>query len=181
VGGGRVCRVYQKALLEFGAKDKERDWMGIAVSRLNAEVVKNVFLKNSHPTIISDPAKKITSNKSVLLGAGWKPGWSTDYCSVMMAKTLGGNTVINLTNIDYVFNKDPIKFPDAKLIKEINWKDFRRITGDKWRPGLSLPFDPRAAKFAEKLKLKVVIINGKHLERLEDFLNEKPIIGTIIC
>ena len=44
--------------------------------------------------------------------------------------------------------------------------------------GFSMPFDPRASKLAARLKLKVVMINGKNLERLEDFLNNKPFIGT---
>ena len=43
-----------------------------------------------------------------------------------------------------------------------------------------MPFDPRASKLAAKLKLKVVMINGKNLERLEDFLNGKSFIGTVI-
>jgi uridylate kinase len=47
-------------------------------------------------------------------------------------------------------------------------------------PGLSMPFDPRASKMAAKLKLKVIVLNGKNLERLEDFLNNKPFIGTTI-
>ena len=37
-----------------------------------------------------------------------------------------------------------------------------------------------AEKLAKKLKLKVVMINGKNLERLENFLDNKPFIGTII-
>ena len=48
-------------------------------------------------------------------------------------------------------------------LKEIDWKSFQRIVGDKWSPGLSTPFDPRASKLAASLKLKVVIINGKNI------------------
>ena len=180
IGGGKICRNYQKVLLEFGADDSDRDWIGINVSRLNAEVVKQVFVKDSYPKVVTDPSKKINTRKDILVAAGWKPGWSTDYCSVIIAKDSGLKTIINLTNIDYVYDKDPRKFPDAKQIKEINWKDFRKIVGDKWTPGLSAPFDPRASKMAEILKIKVVIINGKNLDRLEDFLNNKPFIGTII-
>ena len=180
VGGGKICRNYQKALLEFGADDADRDWLGINVSRLNAEIVKQVFVKDSYSKVITDPTKKINTRKDILIAAGWKPGWSTDYCSVIMAKNSGLKTIINLTNIDYVYDKDPHKFPNAKQIREISWKDFRKIIGDKWVPGLSMPFDPRASKIAEILKIKVVIINGKNLERLEDFLNNKPFIGTII-
>lgn len=180
VGGGKVCRNYQKALSEFGAKNTDKDWIGIKVSRLNAEVVRQLFGKLAYPEIIENPTKKITNKKDIAVAGGWKPGWSTDYCSVMMAKNSGVKTIINLTNIDFVYDKDPKQFSDAKAIKEINWKEFRKIVGDKWTPGLSMPFDPRASKIAEKLKIKVAMINGKNLERLEDFLNDKPFVGTII-
>ncbi len=180
VGGGKICRNYQKALSEFGAKDADKDWIGIYVSRLNAEVVRQAFFSNAFPKIITDPNKKVKTTKDIIVGAGWKPGWSTDYCSVMLAKNFGVKTIINLTNVDYVYDKDPKQFLNTKAIKEISWKDFKKIVGDKWTPGLSMPFDPRASKIAEKLKIKVAMINGKNLDRFEDFLNNKPFIGTII-
>ena len=180
VGGGKVCRIYQSALLDFGADAENRDWMGIKISRLNAEIVKQVFMENSFSEIIKDPNKKIQTEKNVVLGAGFKPCNSTDYVATLFAKENNIDTIINLTNIDFVYDKDPSKFPNAKAIEKINWKDFREIIGNKWTPGLSSPFDPIASKLAEELKLKVVIINGKHLKRLEDFLNNKKFIGTII-
>ncbi|MCX6722396.1 MAG: UMP kinase [Candidatus Staskawiczbacteria bacterium] len=180
VGGGKIARNYQKALLEFGAKSSDRDWVGINITKLNAEVLKQVFFGNCYPKIITDPNKKVKTTKDIIIGAGWKPGWSTDYDAVLIAKNHGAKTIINLTNIDYVYDKNPNESPDAKPLKEIDWKSFERIVGDKWTPGLSMPFDPRASKLAARLKLKVVIINGKHLERFEDFLNSKPFIGTTI-
>ncbi len=184
VGGGKIARNYQKALLEFGAKNNDRDWIGINVTKLNAEIVKQMFFKSAYPKIIADYNKKISAawrtNKDVIIGAGWKPGWSTDYDAVLLAKNNGIKTIINLTNIDYVYDKNPAEFPGAKPLKEVDWKNFNRIVGYKWSPGLSAPFDPRASKLAAKLKLKVIMINGKNLERLEDFLNNRPFIGTII-
>jgi uridylate kinase len=180
VGGGKICRVYQKALLEFGAKSADRDWIGINISRLNAEVVKQLFSEYSFPKIITDPNKKVKTTKDIIIGAGWKPGWSTDYDAVLIAKNHNVKTIINLTNVDYVYDKNPSDFPDAKPLKNVDWKSFERIVGDKWTPGLSMPFDPRASKMAAKLKLKVIMLNGKNLERLEDFLNNKSFIGTTI-
>ena len=180
VGGGKICRNYQKALLEFGAKNIDRDWIGINVSRLNAEVIRQLFSGYAYDKIITDPNVKIKTNKDIMVGAGWKPGWSTDYVSVLTAKNYDVNTIINLTNVDYVYDKNPGQFPDAKPLKELDWNSFKNIVGDKWTPGLSMPFDPKASKVAAKLKLKVAIINGKNLERLEDFLNNKPFTGTII-
>jgi len=180
VGGGKIARIYQKALLEFGAKPNDRDWMGINVTKLNAEVVKQIFGKNCYLETVTDPNKKVKTTKDIVVGAGWKPGWSTDYDAVLIAKNHNIKTIINLTNIDYVYDKNPSQFPDAKPLKGIDWKNFERIVGDKWSPGLSMPFDPRASKMAARLKIKVAMINGKHIERLEDFLNNKPFIGTLI-
>src|SRR3989344_1907492 len=180
VGGGKICRNYQKALLEFGADNKERDLIGIDVSRLNARVVKQAFGDLAFSEVITNPTKKITTRKDVVIAAGWKPGWSTDYCSVILAKNLGIKTIINITNIDYVYDKDPNKFKNAKAITEITWKDFRKLVGNKWVPGLSMPFDPRASKMAEILKIKVIMVNGKYLDRFESYLHGKPFIGTTI-
>ena len=57
VGGGKVARNYQKALLEFGAKSNDRDWIGINVTRLNAEIIKQMFAGECYDKIITDPNK----------------------------------------------------------------------------------------------------------------------------
>ena len=180
VGGGKIARNYQKALLEFGADSNERDLIGIDASRLNAKIVKQMFGELAFAEIITNPSKKINTRKDVIVGGGWKPGWSTDYCSVALAKNMGIKTIINLSNIDYVYDKDPKKYSSAKSFKEIDWKNFRKIVGNKWSPGLSMPFDPRASREAEVLKIKVVMINGAKLDRLENLLNNKSFIGTTI-
>jgi len=180
VGGGKTARNYQKVLSDFGVKNIEKDWIGIFASRLNAELVKNIFDKNSHKEIITDPTKKFTTQKNIIIGAGWKPGNSTDYVSVITAKTYNIKTIINLTNVDYVYDKNPKDFSNAKHFENISWKDFQKIVGTKWSPGLSMPFDPRASLIANKQKMKVVIINGSKLKELEKFLNNKKFIGTII-
>lgn len=180
VGGGKICRLYQNAMQEFGADNDERDVMGIDVSRLNARVIKQVFGEMAFSGIITNPTKKVNTKKDVIVGAGWKPGWSTDYCAITLAKNMGIKIIINLTDIDYVYDKDPDKYKGAKPFKGIDWKSFRKVVGNKWSPGLSVPFDPRASRDAEILKIKVLMINGKHLERMENFFNNKPFIGTLI-
>ena len=180
VGGGKIARNYQNALLEFGAKNNDRDWIGINVTRLNAQVLKQVFAEDCHKEIIVDPNKKIKTLKNIIVGGGYKPGWSTDYVSVLLAKNYGVKTIINLSNIDFVCDKNPCDFPEATPLKDMDWSSFRRIVGDVWSPGLSMPFDPRASKLAASLKLKVAIMNGKKLDRFENYLDGKPFIGTTI-
>ncbi len=126
------------------------DWIGIKASILNAELVKQLFGKMADDKIITDPNVKLNWRKSIYIGAGWKPGRSTDFDAVKIAVLNKVDTVINLSNIDYVYTKDPNKYKSAEKIKEIKWKDFRNIVGNKWDPGLNAPFDPIAAKLAQK-------------------------------
>ncbi len=180
VGGGRTARKYQRAMRELGANSRQLDWLGIETTRLNAKLLKSLFSGFCHPRIISDPTKKIKVEKEILVAAGWKPGWSTDYDAVLLAKNFKVKKIINLTNVDYVYGRDPKKFPGAKFFTKLNWQDFRKITERQWSPGLSLPFDPVASKLAQSFKLQVIIINGRKLKRLENFLNKKPFLGTIV-
>ena len=59
VGGGKVCRNYQKALLEFGADVRDRDMIGIDISRLNARVLLQVFESVAYSEVITNPTKKL--------------------------------------------------------------------------------------------------------------------------
>ena len=120
------------------------------------------------------------TDKPIMLGAGWKPGNSSDLAAVHIAKNIKAKRLINLSNIDYVYNKDPKKYKDAKSIKEISWIDFRNLLPKDWGPGSNVPFDPIAAKEAEELHLEVVILNGKNIVNLEKCLNSEEFIGTKI-
>jgi uridylate kinase len=159
---------------------KELDWMGIYTTQVNANFVRLIFGKLSHTRIASDPAKHLPFKEKILVGAGHEPGHSTDNDAVILAKTYGANTVINLSNIDFLYDKDPREFKNAKKITSISWDGLLKITGSKWSPGANTPFDPVAAKFAKKNNLKVIIANGKNLRNLENILNGKKFEGTEI-
>lgn len=180
-GGGMTARNYQRVAREISTLTSEDvDWLGIHATRLNAHLLRAIFYKDAHPVIIKDPTRKIAAKNPILIAAGWKPGWSTDYDAVLLAKNIGAKKVVNLSNIDYVYTKDPRKFPDAEPIPKISWKDFRAMLPDKWDPGLHVPFDPVASKKAEALELEVVIMNGKKLKELEHYLAGNSYVGTTI-
>ena len=180
-GGGRTARKYQDALKEITNPSLEHlDWLGIYCTRLNAEFLELFFSGFAQENIIIDPTLPVSFDKSLIIGAGWKPGWSTDYDAVLLAKSIGSTRVINLSNIDYAYDKDPNKYPDAKKIEEISWTEYRKLIPAEWNPGLSTPFDPIASKIAEEEKLEVSILNGKNIANLEKCLNGEEFIGTKI-
>ncbi|MBT4540499.1 UMP kinase [Candidatus Woesearchaeota archaeon] len=180
-GGGKTCRIYQDAARELGCKDNDDlDWIGIRSTNLNAELVRSVFGEDAYEKVIDNPRDPIKSNKKIIIGSGHEPGHSTDMDAVLLAENIKADVVINLTNIDYVYDKDPKKHKGAKPLKEVTWKDYLEIIGEEWIPGRNTPFDPVASKQAMKLGKKVVIINGNDLKNIKNFLDGKEFIGTII-
>lgn len=181
-GGGKTARVYQKAADEVGALTKEDlDWLGIHSTRLNAHLIRTIFRREAHKRIITNPRNhKEPFGEKIMVAAGWRPGWSTDYIAVSLARKYGIQNIINMSNIDYVFDKDPKLHQNAQRIEQISWPEFRKIVGNKWDPGLNLPFDPVASRLAERLKLKVMILNGHNLRNLSRLLNDEPFKGTTI-
>lgn len=179
-GGGAPARMYQhaaKKITKTSASDL--DWIGIAATRLNAEVLRVGFGALAHSSVVTDPSKPLRSTKRVVVAAGWKPGFSSDFVAVTLAKKLRGQTVINLTNVDYVYDKDP-KHADAQFYRQLTWAQFRLLVGNTWKPGANVPFDPIASRLAQQVKLLVVIANGKKLKNLDALLSKKSFVGTII-
>ncbi len=164
-GGGKICRKYQEVAKKISnPTDLELDMIGIRALNLNAELVRILFREN----------------ENVKIYGAEKPGSSTDLGAVLIAKENGATTVINLSNIDYAYDKDPKKFPDAQKIENISWSEYRKLIPAEWNPGLNSPFDPIASKVAEEIGLKVVIMNGKNISNLENYLNGEKFLGTII-
>ncbi len=180
-GGGKLARSYGSTAKKINnPSNTDLDWIGIAATRLNAELLRVSFGDIAYEIIIMDPNIIPITSKSVLIGGGWKPGNSSDLAAVHAAESIGAKKLINLSNIDYVYDKDPKKFLDAIKIEQSSWSDFLTILPEEWGPGLNVPFDPIAAKKAEELGLEVVIMNGKNIENLKKYLDGKEFIGTVI-
>ncbi len=180
-GGGATARRYQEAAHAVTPlTPQDLDWLGIHATRMNAQLLRNIFAGYAHPHIVRNPAKDIEADEPILVAGGWHPGFSTDYDAVEIAKNLGAHRLVNLSNIDYVYSVDPKKNPKAKPLEKISWAEFRKLIPEKWDPGLSSPFDPAAAKEAERLSLEVAIMNGANLDHFAHYLDGEPFIGTVI-
>jgi len=182
-GGGRIARHYRDAGKEVigDLSDEDLDWLGIHATRLNAHLLRTIFQDIANPRIVINYEKKISDWKEpVAIGAGWKPGWSTDYCAVILAREYHSNIIINLSNIDGVYDSDPNKFKNAKLIKKITWEGMEKLVGDKWSPGLNTPFDPVSTQLAKRLGLTAIVASGKDFVNLENIIDGEPFEGTVI-
>ena len=183
VGGGKVSRQYRDAGSEAIGRKITRDdldWLGIHATKLNAHLVRTIFRDIAHPFVLKHYEIIRKVEEPVVVASGWKPGWSTDYCAVMICEDYGIKEMINLSNIDQVYDKDPKENKDAKPLDKISWEDFRKIVGDEWIPGMNSPFDPVAARKAHELGIKVVVMNGDNFENLGKYFKNEPFVGTTI-
>lgn len=181
-GGGSTCRHYQEAARKVIGEivDEDVDWLGIHATRLNAHLIRTIFRDIAHPKIIKhyEIIQKVA--EPVVVAAGWKPGWSTDYDAVMLCQDYGAKTVINMSNVKMVYDKDPKKYKNARPIKKLSWQEFRATVGAAWVPGMNVPWDPMAAKLAEQLGIKAMILDGRDLRNLDKAMRGKKFVGTVI-
>jgi uridylate kinase len=182
-GGGKIARQYIEAGREVigNVTNEDLDWLGIHATRFNAHLLRTIFQDIANPRIVINYEKKIEDWKEpVAIGAGWKPGWSTDYDAVILARDYKASVVINLSNIDGVYDKDPKKFKDARIIKKITWEEMEKIVGTKWSPGMNAPFDSTATKLAKSIGLTAIVAAGHDFQNLENIIEGEPFKGTVI-
>jgi len=182
-GGGRIARDYQNAAAGIAElSDEDKDWIGIHATRINAHLLRVIFFDVAHPVVLDSPLKEIKNEEkyNLFIASGWRPGWSTDYVAVMLASRFQTKRLIVATKIPYVYDEDIEKNKRAKPLKDISWKDYRKMVGDVWTPGLKSPVDPIAAKLAQSLKLEAIVVRGTDLENMENILRGKKFRGTLI-
>jgi len=184
VGGGAPARSYQKSYREItdNPDSESQDWIGIAGTRLNGELLKAVFADYCSEKVVTDPTAVERFEGQVLVAAGWKPGFSTDFDAVMLAEKFRAETIINLSNITKVYSDDPRTNPAAVPLDKISWPDFIKIVGTEWVPGKNAPFDPVATARASGSGMKVIVAGGRDIKNLKLILENRLDIfsGTII-
>ncbi len=181
VGGGALARRFQEAAgAVTKVNDEDKDWIGIHSTRLNAHLLRTIFRDVADPVIIDTREKIARPRYPVTIGAGWRPGWSTDYVALQIAADLGVEEAIIAGKPAYVFEKDFVKYPSAKKFTALNWKNYGKLIPKKWKPGLHAPVDPVGAALAAKWGLRAIVIDGRDLKNFGALLGGKEFKGTII-
>ncbi|RLE38580.1 UMP kinase [Candidatus Woesearchaeota archaeon] len=176
-GGGHTCRYYiTKANKIAKLSEIKKDNIGIAAIKLNATLIHSLLPDSK--LIFLEKRSKIRFNKILITGF-LKHGKTSDADAVLLAHIYKTKEVINLTNVDFVYNKDPRKYKTAKPIKKLLWKDYLKII-PSFKAGIHTPFGPVASNLARKYKIKVVILKGTDIPNLENYLANKKFRGTII-
>lgn len=165
-GGGQTCRNYQKAARAIAkVSNDDLDWIGIATNLLHTNLLRAIFGK---------------SKNIIVERGGLAPGGTSDSTAVRFAEEFRAKTIVNLTNVAGVYDRDPRKFKNARLITRMAWAQLKSQFGTGKTPGRNLPFDSAIAGKAAKLGLQVVILDGHNLKNFQIFLVGRSFKGTVI-
>ena len=181
-GGGGIAREYQDVYRELSddPQNDAADWIGIAATRLNAELLRQVFVAHTSLAVVNDPMNVSVFPGRMLIASGWKPGFSTDYDAVILAQRFSCDTVVNFTDIPFVYSANPDTNPLAKPLPSLTWSEYRTLLGGEWTPGRKTPFDPVAAGEAQKSLIRVIVADGRNITNVNAILNDRSFEGTTI-
>ncbi|MEM3074980.1 MAG: UMP kinase [Candidatus Pacearchaeota archaeon] len=184
-GGGAIARIYIKGLREANASEKLQSYAGISITRANARFLSYFFGEDCLEGIphTMESLKKMLERKSIVFtGAlSYKPNQTSDSTSAQIADNVKSKMFINVTNVAGLYTSNPKTNKGAKLIKKISWKEFHKIASKlNFKPGQHFVLDQKASIIIMKKKIKTYII-GNNLMNLDNILNEKEFVGTLIC
>ena len=104
----------------------------------------------------------------ILVGGGHLPGSSTDYRAVLFAEAAEADLIINATDVDGVYDKNPKIHHDAVKLERITHSQLEKIILDNTEqaPGKYSLFDLKAVRRAKKCGIPILFIDGTDPEQL---------------
>ena len=120
----------------------------------------------AEPYIRRRAIRHLEKNRIVIFAAGTgNPFFSTDTAASLRASELDCQLIIKATKVNGVYNKDPIKYKNAKLIKKISYNEVIN-------KNLNV-MDLTAISLAKDTKIPIYITNIFKKDALINVLNRR--------
>jgi len=182
-GGGSVARTYINALKQDNKPEFLQSMVGITITRVNARFMTYFFGKDADAGIPHDMKQiknLLKKNNVIFCGAlRYAPNQTSDATALKIANYFKTD-FINLTNVKGLYDSNPFENKNAKFIPLATIEEFNKIVmAIPNKPGMHAPVDHVAMKIIRKHNIKTYII-GKDVKQLDNLLNNKSFIGTII-
>ncbi len=184
VGGGRTAREYIRLGRALGLTEVELDELGIDVTRLHARLLAARIgppCPARPPTTVAEAVHELHRISPVVLG-GTEPGHTTDGVAALLAVRLRAARLVNATDVDALYDRDPRTDPTARPIAETTWPQFERIVGAHTtrEAGQNFPFDRLGAETLARSGIPLCIVAGRDLANLESAVVGRPFRGSRI-
>lgn len=184
VGGGKTARVYAQAARELGANEFEADEIAIMSTRQNAALIALALQDAACPKIHwnFEEARNAAEHHRIVVMGGTIPGITTDADSALLAEALHAKKLINMSNVDAIYDSNPKTNPNAKKYSKLYYTDLiaLAVTGDSRRAGENFVFDLLACKIIARSGIEAHFVNGKNLDDVRKAIEGKSHGGTVI-
>ncbi|MEW5759849.1 MAG: UMP kinase [Candidatus Thermoplasmatota archaeon] len=182
VGGGGLAREYIDSCRKLGGNEYLLDKVGILATRMNANILIASLGDYATQNVFESIEDAIYSlEKKIFVMGGTIPGHTTDAVAVMLGEKVNADKIIIMTNVDGVYDKDPNKNKDAKLLKKISGAQLMEIVSStSSTAGSKTVVDPLAARLISRAKIPLFVLNGSELENLKKAIEGKEFKGTVV-
>ncbi len=135
VGGGNIFRGV--AASSYGMDRASADHMGMLATVINSIALQNFLEDNgiqtrvqsainmhevAEPYILRRAIRHLEKGRVVIFAAGTgNPYFTTDTAAVLRAQEIHAEILIKATKVDGLYDADPMKNPDAKMIPVISY------------------------------------------------------------
>lgn len=183
-GGGQPARDYANAVRSFGGNEFVADEAAILMTRANAFLMVSALGEHAYPDALCDftqaAAAAATTDKIVVM-SGTIPGFTTDADAALLAEKIEADKLVNLSNIDGIYDRPPKK-PGAKKFATMRHEDLIRLANeyDLRKAGTNFIFDNVACKIAARSKIETHFINGRDLKQVEAAITGGKHKGTVV-
>lgn len=140
IGGGNIFRGLSASA--EGMDRSSADYMGMLATVLNALAVQDALEKTGHPTRVMSAfemrevcepyirrraLRHLEKGRVIICAAGTgNPYFTTDTAAALRAMELKCDAIIKATKVDGVYDKDPMKHPDAVMFKHLSYEETLR-------------------------------------------------------
>jgi len=183
-GGGSTARAYANAARHMGAGEYNADAAAILATKQNAHMVIAALGDTAYPNVpetFEDARAQLGKHKVVVMG-GTIPGITTDSDSALLAEALGAKRLINISNVDAIYEKDPKKTPNAKKFKKLTYDQLISLAteNDKRTAGTHFVFDLLACKLVARSGIETHFVSCKDKRDITHAVEGKEHSGTIV-
>jgi len=185
-GGGGLSRNIESKVSENIKDINGIHGIAMSITQTNATILaayledKDIYV----PKTLGDAYEYLNYNpKGNMVSGGLKVGWSTDMDAAVFADTIHTERVYKISNVDFIYDKDPKEFFDATPIRDMTWAEyfqmFEIVPEQDLIPNAHIPVDAKCSIFCEKKRISFHVTGGKLLYEIDEInkiLNE----GTFI-
>ena len=185
IGGGNIFRGVSAAT--SGMDRATADYMGMLATSINALALQDAIERTGLETRVQSAIKMeqiaepyirrramrhLELGRVVIFAAGTgNPYFTTDTAASLRAMEINAQAILKATKVDGVYDKDPVKHPDAKRYAQVSYLDALNM-------GLKV-MDATAISLCMDNRLPIIVFSMNEAGTFQRVLDGEP-VGTLV-